>query len=107
MATTARLEELYHVIGNAVAASLGATWTKAWIVAKLDDDTAEFDFKYQAGDGEPMRSFARDVASKMNLIYPVFEEIRALTCETERGRWSAATFELDKDGRFKLTFAYD
>jgi hypothetical protein len=105
--TARRLEELYETIGNAVAAALGPNWIRAWIVAKLNDDHAEFDFKYQIMAEEPAKSFAREISSKMNLIYPAFEEIRLLTCEAERGYWNAASFELDKDGSFKLSFSYD
>ncbi|WP_262027179.1 immunity protein YezG family protein [Microvirga sp. Mcv34] len=104
---TNRLEELYLTIGNAIADTLGTNWSKAWIIAKLEDDHGEFDFKYQASAEDPARSFAKEVAPKMHLIYNAFNEIRALTCEASRGHWTSALFELSNGGGFKLNFSYD
>lgn len=101
------LEEIYQNIANLINESLDEPWVRAWVIARVESDNAEFEYMYQKSTDAQPSSFMRKTDHTAADMYEDFDELRQIMSSSGQSPWKSATFALESDGTFKVDYAYD
>ena len=91
---------IYSDIANKIANSINDSWTDAQVLVEIEDDNANFICRYANRHSEN-NQFKVDFDT-----YLLFDELRNLFKDSEKGPWDKAVFTLYPDGEFEIDFEY-
>lgn len=99
---TPEIEALYQRIGQRLLDIAGTPFAKGYIRVEMADDFGSVGLFIERGDGR--RSYLVDETGN---LFDDFAELRDRSIAAGMGAWTQATFRLNGDGRFEVTFGYD
>jgi len=99
---TTDLEHLYSRIGQYALDLAGEPFERGFVRVEMADDFGSIGLFVDRGDGT-FTYFSDDDGG----LYDLFEALRTAFKTAGMGVWSQATFTMQQDGTFSITFGYD